>query len=257
MYEMSDLVSQMFVAFFLIAYSALFIALAWGALSGRLSPAVKNGLALALVRAIRRAHSPRSKIVVASLSVMLFSALILGVISGFAQEPKAGPLEPAGASIEGAVTLAGQQGESLPVPGVVVKLTNTSSQSESFSTTTDSDGRYQFTKLAPGFYTMQASLQGFKTFTWSVSLKQGEVAVKNVSLELDRVVQQVEVQDKAPTVSTQGTDSTATVSSRQFTTLPLAEEIQSGSASGPGCCPDPGWKAELQGVGREPRHAAR
>ncbi len=224
MYEMSDIVSQMFLAFFLIAYSALFIALAWGALSGRLSPAVKNGLALALVRAIRRAHSPRSKIVVASLSVMLFSALILGVISGFAQEPKAGPLEPAGASIEGAVTLAGQQGESLPVPGVLVKLTNTSSQSESFSTTTDSDGRYQFTNLAPGFYTMQASLQGFKTFTWSVSLKQGEVAVKNVSLELDRVVQQVEVQDKAPTASTQGTDSTATVSSRQFTTLPLAEQ---------------------------------
>jgi hypothetical protein len=225
MYEMSDIVSQMFIAFFLIAYSALFIALVGGALSARLGPAVKNGMALALVRAIRRrAHSRRSEIVVASLSAILFSALILGVISGFAEEPKAGPLEPAGGSIEGAVTLAGQQGESLPVPGVLVKLASTSLGSESLSTTTASDGRYHFTKLAPGFYTMEASLQGFRTFTWSVSLKQGEAAVKNVSLELDRVVQQVEVRDKGPTVSTQGTDSTAAVSSRQFTTLPLADQ---------------------------------
>ncbi len=225
MYEMSGIVSQMFIAFFLIAYSALFIALVQWALSARLSPAVKNGMVPALVRAIRRrAHSRRSKIVVASLSVMPFSALILGVISAFAQEPKAGPLEPAGTSIEGAVTLAGQQGESLPVPGVLVKLVSTSLGSESLSTTTDGDGRYQFTQLAPGVYTLEASLEGFRTFTGSVSLKQGEVAVKNVSLELDRVVQQVEVQDKAPTVSTQGTDSTATVSSRQFTTLPLAEQ---------------------------------
>jgi hypothetical protein len=112
----------------------------------------------------------------------------------------------------------------MPVAGVLVKLNCTSPGLESFSTTTDSDGRYQFTERAPGVYTVEVSLEGFRTFTGSVALKQGEVVTKNVRLELDKIVQRVEVQDKAAPVATQGSDSAATISSHQFTTLPLAEQ---------------------------------
>ena len=55
-------------------------------------------------------------------------------------------------------------------------------------------------------------------------MKQGQVKIENFSLHLDKVVQQVEVRDKAAAVATESADSTATVSSRQFSTLPLAEQ---------------------------------
>lgn len=40
---MYDIVSQVFIECFLIAYSVFLITLAWWALSARLKPAVKNG----------------------------------------------------------------------------------------------------------------------------------------------------------------------------------------------------------------------
>src|SRR2546421_207205 len=120
--------------------------------------------------------------------------------------------------------MASPQGQADAVPGVVVKLTSTSSAPESVEATTDAEGRYAFTKLSPGSYTIEARLDGFKPFAESVVLSQGDAKIENVSLELDKVVQKIEVRDKAAAVSTESADSTATVSSRQFTTLPLAEQ---------------------------------
>ena len=218
---MSDIVSQTVIAFFLVASSALLSALIWWALGARLSLAVKNGMEAVLARVVRRrAHNGRSVMVGCCASAMLLSALILCGSYGFARESAASP--PATASLEGAVA-AGGEGESMPVPGVPVKLTSTSPGSGSVATT-DANGRYQFTQLVPGVYTVEVSLEGFTTFTGSVALKQGEVATNNIRLELAKVIQQVEVQDKATPVATETSDSTATVSNRQLTTLPLAEQ---------------------------------
>ena len=63
-----------------------------------------------------------------------------------------------------------------------------------------------------------------RPFAESVALMPGDAKIENVSLELDKVVEKIEVRDKAAAVSTESTDSTATVSTRQFTTLPLAEQ---------------------------------
>jgi len=53
-----DIVAQTVVAFFLVAYSALFIALVWWALSARLSLTGKNGIEPVLARVVRqRVHS--------------------------------------------------------------------------------------------------------------------------------------------------------------------------------------------------------
>jgi hypothetical protein len=122
------------------------------------------------------------------------------------------------------INVSGQQGYSEPIPGVRVTLTATSSSSQSLSATTDDAGRYQLTELAPGVYTLEAGLEGFQTVTKSIELKQGQVKVENIGLELAKAVQKIEVNDKPAAVSTQGSDSTATISSRQFTTLPLAEQ---------------------------------
>ena len=172
----------------------------------------------------RRVENPLCSRAVSSRKLTLFFALMVGGSSGFAQIAKVSRPEASGASIEGAVTVADPQGHAEAVPGVLVKLTGTSSAAESLAATTDAEGHYRFTNLSAGAYTIETRLDGFKAFAESIVVGQGEIKIETVSLELDKVVQKIEVRDKAAAVSTESTDSTATVSSRQFTTLPLAEQ---------------------------------
>jgi len=160
---------------------------------------------------------------VSSRNLALFLALMVGAASGFAQTAKVAVPEPATASIEGIVAVAGQ-GQVEAVPGQLVKLTDPSSALNPLSVTTDAEGRYRFTNLSPGSYTLETRLEGFKPVVETVVLKQGDAKIENISLELDKVIQKIEVRDKAAAVSTESRDSTATVSTRQFTTLPLAEQ---------------------------------
>jgi Carboxypeptidase regulatory-like domain len=179
---MYDIVAQNVIAFFLLAYSALFIALVWWDLRAHLSLAVKKDLEPALARVVRqRVQSGR---VGCSPSVMLRSALTLCGSYGFAHESEAGPAM--AASIEGVVTVSDQQGQADAVPGVLVKLTITSSAPESLSATTDAEGRYRFTNLSLGTYTIEAHLDGFKPFAESVVLSEGDAKIENVSLELEK-----------------------------------------------------------------------
>jgi len=151
-------------------------------------------------------------------------ALILWGTSLFAQVPKGSRPEVAGTSIEGLVVVSDQQGHADAVPGVLVKLAGATSGPEPVSATTDAEGRYRFTQLSPGDYTIEARLDGFQPFTESIVLRQGDAKIENVSLELDKVVQNIEVRDKAAAASTESADSSASVTSSQFTTLPLAEQ---------------------------------
>ncbi len=127
-------------------------------------------------------------------------------------------------SLEGTVRLASQQGESVPVPGVLVKLTGVAPGSKVISIATDADGRYRFNELPAGTYTLDGTLEGFAPFNETVTLQSAEAKVEDITLQLNKVVQKVEVQDKATAVSTEETPSTATINSREFTDLPLAEQ---------------------------------
>jgi hypothetical protein len=153
----------------------------------------------------------------------------------------------AAVSIEGSVTTTGAQG-SEAIPAVTVKLTNTLPGSEPLSTSTSADGRYQFSNLAPGDYRLETTPDGFKPFSKTVSLNSGEHRMESVTLELASVVQKVEVHDKAESVSTQGPDPTATISARQFTTLPLAEQkFKAVLPLVPGVVRTPDGKLNLKG----------
>ena len=228
---MFDSISQLFVALFVIAYVVLFAAFTWFGLGARLRPALKKIGPRALARTRRtvrlwvaqlrgtelKSASARNR------KLVLVFALIVAGSSGFAQTPKPSGSQASEASIEGVVTV-NDQGQRVPIPGVRMTLTAASTGSQTLATTTDAEGRYQFAKLALGVYTIEANLEGFKPFTGTVTVKQVAVNVNNLSLELDKLVQKVEVRDKAETVSPRAPDPTATISSRQFTTLPLAEQ---------------------------------
>ena len=130
--------------------------------------------------------------------------------------------ETVAASIEGFVKF-GQQGQAAALAGVLVTLT-ASSAPESLSATTDGEGRYRFAELSPGSYTIEARLDGFKPFAESMVLSPGDAKIENLDLELDKVIQTTEVRDKAEAAPTERSDSTATINSWQFTTLPLADQ---------------------------------
>jgi hypothetical protein len=151
-----------------------------------------------------------------------FALAILAVSALVAQMANAREPEAASASVEGLVTVPSSQGQAAVVPGALVKLT-ASQASEALSVATDVDGRYRFSNLSPGSYTIEASLDGFKPFAEGIVLGQGDAKIENVGLELNRVFQNIEVQGNAEAVPTESADSTVTVTDSQLTTLPLAE----------------------------------
>jgi hypothetical protein len=67
-------------------------------------------------------------------------------------------------------------------------------------------------------------VDGFKPFVASVALHPGDARIQNVSLELARVMQKIEVPDKATVFAPEGTNSTARTSTGQFISLPLEEQ---------------------------------
>ena len=156
-------------------------------------------------------------------SLTLLLSLILGGGVAFAQISSVSHSEASRASIEGVVKLADQQSQAEPVPGAPVTLTS-SSMGRPLAVTTDAQGRYQFKDLSPGTYAIQARLQGFQPFAETVVLRDGETKIQDVGLELEKVVEKIEVHDQAAALPTETADSSATVASPQFSTLPLAEQ---------------------------------
>jgi hypothetical protein len=172
----------------------------------------------------RRLGNSLAKLPVSPLSLMLFLALMVGGSWGFAQMANLNTPETAGASIEGMVTVAAQQRPADAVPGVLVKLTGPSQARDPLSTTTVAAGRYRFTKVLPGNYTMEVNAEGFEPFAETVILEPGDAKKENISLVLDKVIEKIEVRDKAAAVTTEPANSTATISNRQFTTMPMVEQ---------------------------------
>jgi hypothetical protein len=160
------------------------------------------------------------------LTKLLGAILVVEALTcGSAVPPAHGtPANPAGlASIEGTVTTTSAQG-SQAVPGVTVQLKSGQSENDPVSTSTDADGRYRFSNVTPGEYTLAVTVEGFKQFAKAVSLRPGDAKVEGVTLELRGVVQSVEVHDKPAAVSNESGSVKSTISARQFTILPLAEQ---------------------------------
>jgi len=230
---MYDSISQLFVALLGIGYLVLFAALVRWVLAERLRRVPKKDVGPASDRARRAVRSwvarftgggfKSSATTTRNRIFTLLFVLIVGASWGISQTTDPARPQPAEASIEGVVTVNDQVQVSA-VAGVRVTLTATSAGSPPLTTTSDAEGRYQFTKVAVGVYTIEANLEGFKPFAETVAVKPAQVNVKDVSLELDKVILKVEVRDKPETGSIQPTNPAATVSSRQFIILPLAEQ---------------------------------
>src|SRR5260370_39918201 len=86
---------------------------------------------------------------------------------------------------------------------------------------TDADGHYEFNHWVAGKYTLEASADGFKTFSVTITLGADQAIIKDMVPEISSVNQQVEVQGEVAEIAKQNVAITATVNTEQLESLPL------------------------------------
>ena len=124
-------------------------------------------------------------------------------------------------SISGRVSVASSQGVSNNLAGISVKLTGPAPATTSQEEVSDTEGRFEFERLAPGTYTLSVVVEGFKPWSAMVVLAAGQAAVQDAALQLNRVEENVEVKGEATEIETESVSPTANVTEQQLETLPL------------------------------------
>lgn len=107
------------------------------------------------------------------------------------------------------------------VPGASATITDPE-KNLSRSFTAGGDGRYVFTLVPPGMYTLRVTHAGFRTYVQTgIRLAVGEAAVQDVTLEVGDVTQEVTVVAAAPALNVSNANVATDVTESQLTQLPL------------------------------------
>lgn len=125
-------------------------------------------------------------------------------------------------TVGGVVATVAPDGQSYNIPGASIKLKRGTQVAETFA---NDAGEYEFTKLMPGEYTLEASAEGFKTSSKNIAIRAGQTSVENVKLEVADVTAAVTVSSYAAEgVQTSETAFAATLKQTDLQKLPLPNE---------------------------------
>src|SRR5260370_5056767 len=105
------------------------------------------------------------------------------------------------------------------VSGVSVTLTNVDSGSSS-STTTNSQGSYNFPLLQPGNYSVSARAAGFQTIVMTVTVALGSSVTANLQLSISSHNETVEVTEEVTGVQTEDANLETNFNAQQISVLP-------------------------------------
>jgi len=153
------------------------------------------------------------------LAAILLSTLPILISSGVgnAQNPQGQT-----GTLRGAVMTIGPDGQSYNIPAASMKLKR--GELQVAETSANDAGEYEFTKLSPGEYTLEAAVEGFKTSGKTIMVHAGETLVENVKLEVADVTASVTVAATAQDVATAETAPATIVNRNTLQTLPLPNE---------------------------------
>jgi hypothetical protein len=106
------------------------------------------------------------------------------------------------------------------IPGAEVTVTNENT-GVSRTVTTNDAGEYNFANLAPGTYTLKASLQGYKTFEQrGVRVGTQQFLTLDVTLEVGQLQETITVTGEAPLIETSNASTGEVLDSQELATLP-------------------------------------
>ena len=159
---------------------------------------------------------PRTQYILPAMLVSVLAVLIFSDV-GNAQDAQSET-----GTVRGAVATTAPDGQSYNIPAASLKLKRGTQVAE---TTANDAGEYEFTKLLPGEYTLEATAEGFKASSKTITIRAGETLVENVSLEVADVTASVTVDlRRSQNVQTTETAPASTVKQNTLQTLPLPNE---------------------------------
>ena len=135
------------------------------------------------------------------------------------------------------------------IPGVSVTAANVATGVD-LSTVSNDTGSYRINYMDPGEYELTVSLPGFKTIKQPVQLRTGESLIRDYTLEVGEVTEEVTVQARAPLLQSSNATLSNLIDNELIETLPLAQGnpshllILAPGASSP---PGGGWKWDEPG----------
>jgi hypothetical protein len=133
------------------------------------------------------------------------------------------PITVAGQGYFGTVSGVLTDSSEAVVPGAHVTLTD-QAKGYVFTTTSDSTGRYLFTAIPPGLYSVSAQAQGFeKAALTNIKVNVTENAVANLTLQVAGTKQTIQVEAQRQTVETEDAVTGQVVNRRFINDLPLVD----------------------------------
>jgi carboxypeptidase family protein len=151
----------------------------------------------------------------------LMMLLILLLIA--AQAAKTVSADSKTGTVQGTVSAIGANAQTYNIPGASLTLRG-STGAATMSVVSDDVGDYKFADVAPGVYTLEISLAGFKTVSRTITIRAGETTVENISLELAMVTEVVNVGGESDGVTTTDPAPSSEIKQNTLQTVPLVNE---------------------------------